>query len=183
MSYFGDVPSEYRLIVEEQDGLKPAREFAPPSSRHDCAPSWSPGSKRVADAPHLKSHGRATLVTNVDMDETKLVIDGVADAMYPAFDASGKDRWFLASIGFGLRSHWLDMAWYDREKRFGLFLAVLKKGEPGPLLLENDEDIGVSGAPPGPAKPPSGAGSAGARGGCGGPRRRPAREAPSPHFG
>src|SRR5207237_436145 len=32
---------------------------------------------------------------------------------------------------------------------FGLYLAVLKKGDPSPLLPESDEDKGVGSAPPG----------------------------------
>jgi tricorn protease len=42
------------------------------------------------------------------------------------------------------------MTSYDRAENFGLYLAVLKKGEPSPLLPESDEDKGVSNEPPGP---------------------------------
>ena len=69
--------------------------------------------------------------------------------MWPAWDASGKYLWFLASTDFGLRSQWLDMTSYDREETFGLYFAVLKKGEPSPLLPESDEDPGVGSAAPG----------------------------------
>ncbi len=51
------------------------------------------------------------------------------------------------------------MTSYDREETFGLYLAVLKKGEPSPLLPESDEDQGVGSAPPG------GGGGRGGRGG------------------
>ena len=78
----------------------------------------------------------------MDTGETKQVTDGLADAMYPVCDASGKYLWFLASTDFGLRSQWLDMTSYDREETFGLYLAVLKKGEPSPLLPESDEEGG-----------------------------------------
>jgi hypothetical protein len=54
------------------------------------APVWSPDSKWVACASRLESLYRAILVTNVDTGETKQVTDGLADAMYPVFDASGK---------------------------------------------------------------------------------------------
>ncbi len=120
------------------------------------APVWSPDSKWVAYASRLRSLYRAIIVTNVDTGDTKQVTDGLADAMYPVFDASGKYLWFLASTDFGLRSQWLDMTSYDREENFGLYLAVLKKGEPGPLLPESDEDSGVTGAPQTPGRPPAG---------------------------
>ena len=72
--------------------------------------------------------------------------DGLADAMWPAWDASGKYLWFLASTDFGLQSQWLDMTSYDHDENFGLYFAVLKKGEPSPLLPESDEDHGVGSA-------------------------------------
>ena len=66
--------------------------------------------------------------------------------MYPVWDASGKYLWFLASTDFGLASQWLDMTSYGREETFALYLAVLKKTEPSPLLPESDEDPGVGDA-------------------------------------
>ena len=66
--------------------------------------------------------------------------DGLADATSPAWDASGKYLWFLASTNFGLASGWLDMASYDKPVTSALYLAVLKKGEPSPLLPESDEE-------------------------------------------
>ncbi len=125
-------------------------------------PTWSPDSKWVAYASRLDSLYRAIFVSNVDTGETKQVTDGLADAMFPVWDAGGKYLWFLASTDFGLRSQWLDMTSYDREETFGLYLAVLKKGEPSPLLPESDEDQGVGSAPPG------GGGGGGGRGGRGG---------------
>src|SRR5205085_4612112 len=44
-------------------------------------------------------------------------------------------------------SQWLDMTSYDHTETFGLYLMVLKKSEPSPLLPESDEDTGVTFAP------------------------------------
>ncbi|MEW5981310.1 MAG: PDZ domain-containing protein [Acidobacteriota bacterium] len=128
-------------------------------------PTWSPDSKWVAYASRLRSLYRAIFVTNVETGETKQVTDGLADAMYPVWDAGGKYLWFLASTDFGLRSQWLDMTSYDREETFGLYLAILKAGEPSPLLPESDEDKGVGSAA---APAPGGPGGGGGRGGRGG---------------
>jgi tricorn protease len=108
------------------------------------APSWSPDSKYVAFASRLNTLYRAIVVANVETGEKRQITDGLADAMYPVWDASGKYLWFLASTDFGLASQWLDMTSYGREETFALYLAVLNKNEPSPLLPESDEDPGVA---------------------------------------
>jgi tricorn protease len=193
VSWFSDKSGEYKLVITEQDGLKPPREIALPSPTHFYTASWSPDSKKllytdtnlrvwvvdiesgkaktvgsdpwlvprrtinpvwspdskwVAYAAHLDSLYRAIFVSNVDTGETKRVTDGLADAMWPAWDASGKYLWFFASTDYGLLSQWLDMTSYDRNETFGLYVAVLKKGEPSPLLPESDEDAGISAGRP-----------------------------------
>ena len=195
ISYFSDKSGEYRLYVEAQDGLTPAREIALKNPTHYYTASWSPDSKKilfsdtnlkvwvldvasgvakivgndpwmvpnrtldpvwspdskwVAYATRLRSMYHAIFVSNVETGETKQITDGLADAVSPAWDASGKYLWFLASTDFGLRSQWLDMTSYDHDENFGLYLAVLKKSDASPLLPESDEDKGVGGAPPAP---------------------------------
>jgi tricorn protease len=100
----------------------------------------------------------AIFVSNVETGESKQITDGLADAVWPAWDSSGKYLWFLASTDFGLRSQWLDMTSYDHDTNFGLYLAVLKKTEASPLLPESDEDKGVGSAPPSPPGGPGGGG-------------------------
>ena len=95
-------------------------------------PVWSPDSKWVAYSSRLKSLYHAIFVSNVETGETKQVTDGLADSVWPVWDASGKYLWFFASTDFGLKSQWLDMTSYDHDENFGLYLAVLKKGEPSP---------------------------------------------------
>ncbi|HEY0874428.1 MAG TPA: PDZ domain-containing protein [Vicinamibacterales bacterium] len=188
VSYFSDKSGEYKLVIEEQDGLKPPREIALPKPNFYYTPSWSPDSKKllytdtnlnvwvldvasgqtkivgndpwmvpqrtlhptwspdskyVAFASRLNSLYRAIFVADVETGDRKQITDGLADAMYPVWDASGKYLWFLASTDFGLGSQWLDMTSYGREETFGLYFAVLKKDEPSPLLPESDEDAGI----------------------------------------
>src|SRR5262249_35056244 len=106
-------------------------------------PVWSPDSKWVAYSSRLRSLYHAIFVANAETGESKQVTDGLSDAVWPAFDASGKYLWFLASTDFGLRSQWLDMTSYDHDENFGLYFAVLKKTDSSPLLPESDEDRGV----------------------------------------
>ncbi len=126
-------------------------------------PTWSPDSKYVAYASHLNSLYHAIFISDVETGQSRQITDGLADATWPVFDASGKYLWFLASTDFGLSSQWLDMTAYDHTESFGLYLAILKKGEPSPLLPESDEDGGVGSVPT-----TGGGGGRGQRGGGGG---------------
>lgn len=154
-----DVASGQAKIVGNDPWMVPTR---------TVNPVWSPDSKWIAYASHLKSMYHAIFVANVETGESKQVTDNLADAVWPAWDASGKYLWFMASTDFGLRSQWLDMTSYDHETNYGLYFAILKKGEPTPLLPESDEDTGVGSAPP--ATPGAPGGGFGGRGGNGGAR-------------
>ena len=68
------------------------------------------------------------------------VTDGMADATWPAWDGSGKYLYFLASTNLGLNTGWLEMERYERPVTQAVYLAVLKKGEPSPLLPESDDE-------------------------------------------
>ena len=149
-----DVASGHAKIVGEDPWMVPVRTLSP---------TWSPDSRWVAYASHLNSLYRAIFVADAETGEHHQVTDGLADAICPVFDANGKYLWFLASTDYGLRSQWLDMTSYDHEENFGLYLAVLQKGEPSPFLPESDEDPGVSAAP---AKDDAGGAGAGRHAGA-----------------
>jgi tricorn protease len=129
-----DVASGKAKIVGNDPWMVPQRTLNP---------VWSPDSKWVAYSSRLRSMYHAIFISNAETGETKEVTDGLADAVWPAWDANGKYLWFLASTDFGLRSQWLDMTSYDHDENFGLYLVVLKKGDSSPLLPESDEDQGV----------------------------------------
>jgi len=164
-----DVGTGQAKIVGEDPWMVPARTLNP---------VWSPDSKWVAYSSRLRSLYHAIFASNVETGETKQVTDGLADAVWPAWDASGKYLWFLASTDFGLRSQWLDMTSYDHIPTFGLYFAVLHKSDPSPLLPESDEDRGVGtgtrrlqpGACPGDALGGEGGGGGGEAGAQRGPR-------------
>lgn len=81
-------------------------------------PVWSPDSRWIAYAKHLNSLYKTIAVVNVETGKTQQITDGLADATAPAWDASGKYLWFLASTDFGLKTQWLDMSNYDHNEKF-----------------------------------------------------------------
>ena len=115
-------------------------------------PTWSPDSRWIAYVKRLPSMYRAVFVHNVESGESKQVTDGLADATWPAWDASGKYLWLLASTNFALNSAWLDMSSYDRPQTRALYLMVLRKSEPSPLLPESDEEAARDSARSRPAR-------------------------------
>ena len=150
-----DVASGQTKVVGNDPWMVPERTLNP---------VWSPDSKWVAYSSRLRSLYHVIFIANAETGEAKQVTDGLSDAVWPAWDAGGKYLWFLASTDFGLQSQWLDMTSYDHTENFGLYLAVLKKGEASPFLPESDEDRGVGTGTPtgGRGGPSTGSGQGGA---------------------
>ncbi|MEI6739371.1 MAG: PDZ domain-containing protein [Gemmatimonadaceae bacterium] len=126
-------------------------------------PVWSPDSRWIAYPKRLKSLFRAIFVYEMESGKVRQITDGLADATAPAWDASGKYLWFLASTNFGLNSSLLDMSKYDRPETRALYLAVLGKTEASPLLPESDDEspraVGDSTRAAGAPSPSMGAGA------------------------
>jgi tricorn protease len=147
-----DVASGAAKVIGNDEYMIPERSLNP---------VWSPDAKWVAYAKRLPSMYRAIFAYDVETGQTKQMTDGLADANWAAWDASGKYLWFLASTNFALNSAWLDMSSYDRPQTRALYLAVLRKTEPSPVLPESDEEAaraaGDSTRPPRPQTPDSSA--------------------------
>ncbi len=118
------------------------------NGQRSIIPVWSPDSRYIAYPKRLPSYFRALFAYDVQTGQTKQLTDGLADATSPAWDASGKYLWFLASTNFALHSGLLDMSSYDRPETRGLYLMVLSKSEPSPLLPESDEEAARAGQAP-----------------------------------
>jgi len=111
-------------------------------------PVWSPDGRYLTYSKHLPSLFRAVFVYDTQTGKKEQITNGLADATMPVWDASGKYLWFFASTDFGLNSSLLDMSAYDKPQTKALYLAVLGKSEPSPLLPESDEEAARAGAAP-----------------------------------
>ncbi len=110
------------------------------NAERSIVPSWSPDGRWLAYAKHLPSLMRVIYVFDTQTGEKKQITDGLADATMPTWDASGKYLWFFASTTIGLNSSLLDMSAYDHPVTKALYLMVLAKNEPSPLLPESDDE-------------------------------------------
>ncbi len=136
-----DVATGKARVVDHDSWMAPTRSLNP---------VWSPDSKWIAYAKRLPSYFHAIFVHNVETGVTEQVTNGFADATSPAWDESGKYLWFLASTTFGLNSAWLDMSSFSHPETSALYLVVLAKNEPSPVLPESDEERAArQGRPPG----------------------------------
>lgn len=126
-----DIASGKTTLVDKDTYLHPERTINP---------VWSPDSKWIAYAKRLASQYHVILAYSLEKEKSLQLTDGLSDAVCPAWDASGKYLYFLASTNFALRSGWLDLSSLERPLRRSVYLMVLKKGEPSPLLPESDEE-------------------------------------------
>jgi tricorn protease len=122
---------------------------------------WSPDSRWIAYSKNLDNHMRAVFVYSLAQGKAYQITDGLSDAVSPAFDASGKYLYFVASTDYGPSSGWLEMSSTDRPVRRAVYLAVLSAGEPSPLLPETGDEPG-----PGAGEGPKAGGGAGGAGGA-----------------
>jgi len=108
-------------------------------------PAWSSDSRYLAYSKRLPTHVHALFVHDVAAKRSRQVTDGLADARFPAFDASGKYLWFTASTDYGPSAPWLDMTSVERPVSRSVWLAVLAAKEPSPFAPESDEEKAADG--------------------------------------
>jgi tricorn protease len=101
--------------------------------------AWSPDSKWLAYQRSIANRLGAVFVYDVANAAATQVTDGMSDARAPAFDASGKYLYFVASTDAGPASDF-SMMTYDHPITRSLYAVVLRKDLPSPLAPESDEE-------------------------------------------
>jgi len=107
---------------------------------HTLNPVWSPDSKWLAYTKQLPSHLHAVFVYGVSTQKSTQITDGFSDALYAAWDRSGKYLYLTASTDVGLSASWLDLSSVGRTVTRSAYIAVLSKDDPSPLAPESDEE-------------------------------------------
>lgn len=140
--YIAYTDTDYRLWIVELASGTTTRVDADRIAHPDRTlnPVWSPDSKWIAYPRLLDTEFKALFVYSLDQKKVFQVTDGMADVTSPAWDENGKYLYFLASTNFGRSSGWLDMSSYDSPVTRGVYMAVLSKSTPSPLLPMSDEE-------------------------------------------
>ncbi len=103
-------------------------------------PTWSPDSRWIAYTKQLRNHLRAVFAYSLEQGRSYQLTDGMSDAVYAAFDKEGKYLYFTASTNTALNMGWLDMTSLQRPVTRSVYVMVLKKDLPSPLVPESDEE-------------------------------------------
>ncbi len=102
--------------------------------------AWSPDSKWLAYAVANRAMFRSVWLYSVDDGAKHRLTDGLAEAVEPTFDASGKYLYFLASTDAGPVKNWFDQSNADTQATFSAFACVLARDTPNPLAKKEDEE-------------------------------------------
>jgi tricorn protease len=111
-----------------------------PTGLRKLRPAWSPDSKWIVYALGNKAAYHTVYAYDLAADRSRLITDGLSDAVDPVFDAAGKYLYFLASTDAGPVNQWFAQSNADMRVQRALYLVVLKKGAPSPLARESDEE-------------------------------------------
>lgn len=111
--------------------------------------AWSPDSRWLAYTTGNKAQFQSVSLYSVETGKSHRLTDGLAEAITPAFDASGKYLYFLASTDAGPIKNWFDQSNADMQATYSIFACVLAKATPDPLARREDEE----GAADEPGKP------------------------------
>ena len=101
--------------------------------------SWSPDSRWLSYSRTIGNRLGAVFVYDVQKGAFTQVTDGMSDARSPAFDASGKYLYFVASTDAGPSSDF-SMTTFDHPVTRSLYAIVLSKELPSPMAPESDDE-------------------------------------------
>ncbi len=103
-------------------------------------PAWSPDSRWIAYSLNNAAYIQRVHVYSLGEDKSLPVTDGLSDATDPVFDKSGKYLYFFASTDAGPVNNWFTLQDSQLSVTRSIWLAVLRKDLPNPLVKESDEE-------------------------------------------
>jgi tricorn protease len=115
------------------------------------SPAWAPDSRWIAYTKHLSNRLRAVFVYSLDTGKSTQITDGMSDALYTAFDQSGKYLYFTASTNVGPAISFADLSSLGHQVTRSVYAIVLRNDLPSPLAPESDEEKEVKAAAEKPA--------------------------------
>ncbi|MEP6769736.1 MAG: peptidase S41, partial [Acidobacteriota bacterium] len=103
-------------------------------------PAWSPDSRWIVYTLANRTYIQTVYAYSVEQDKAFAVTDGLSDVSEPVFDRSGKYLYLLASTNAGPARNWFSLENEDVRVTRSIYMAVLRKDLPSPLVKESDEE-------------------------------------------
>ncbi len=128
--------------------------------RKTLVPTWSADSRWIAYTLNNQALIQRVWVYSIDKGEAHPITDGLSDASEPVFDRSGKYLYFFASTDSGPVSNWFSQENEDLRVTRSIYMAVLRKDLPSPLVKESDEEKAAAPEAGRPSKPKAAVGGA-----------------------
>lgn len=149
---FVDHVTRVRIVDVASGRISTADVGGASNDRGSMGLSWSPDSKWLAYSKTFPNNFRRITAWNSETGTVSPLTDAMAHAVQPAFDKDGRHLWFLASTNLGLASGWANTSAGLADPQYGVYVMVLRSGDPTPFPHKSDEEA----APP-PPKPDTGA--------------------------
>ncbi len=111
-----------------------------PTRMQTLRAAWSPDSKWIAYTLGNKAAYHTVHAYDLATGKSQAVTDGLSDAIDPVFDAGGKYLYFLSSTDAGPVNQWFAQSNADMRLQRSIYVVVLRKGLPSPLVRESDEE-------------------------------------------
>ena len=102
--------------------------------------SWAPDSRWLAYTLNSPTYTRSAYIYSVEQNKSMPVTDGLSDVAQPVFDKSGKYLYFFASTNAGPSNNWFSQQNEDNLVTRTVWMAVLRRDLPSPLIKESDEE-------------------------------------------
>jgi tricorn protease len=104
---------------------------------------WAPDSRWLAYTLNSMTYTRTAYIYSLEQNKSYAVTDGLSDVANPVFDQSGKYLYFFASTNAGPSNNWFSQQNEDNLVTRTLWMAVLRRDLPSPLIKESDEEKGA----------------------------------------
>jgi tricorn protease len=102
--------------------------------------AWAPDSRWIAYALNSMTYTRSAYIYSLEQGKSFQVTDGLSDVINPVFDKSGKYLYFFASTNAGPSNNWFSLQNQDNLVTRTVWMAVLRRDLPSPLIKESDEE-------------------------------------------
>ncbi|WP_219114671.1 S41 family peptidase [Janthinobacterium sp. UMAB-56] len=102
--------------------------------------AWAPDSRWLAYTLNSPTYTRSAYIYSVEQNKSMPVTDGLSDVAQPVFDKSGKYLYFFASTNAGPSNNWFSQQNEDNLVTRTVWMAVLRRDLPSPLIKESDEE-------------------------------------------